>query len=53
MRRTRGNCVATVVVSAWEKDIDKIQSRRVLDGKVEVDLDEHPAELASHGPQRA
>jgi len=36
-----GNCVATVVVAAWEKDIDKAQARRVLDGEVEVDLDEH------------
>src|ERR1700674_814167 len=36
-----GNCVATVVVAAWEKDIDKAQARRVLDGEVEIDLDEH------------
>jgi aerobic C4-dicarboxylate transport protein len=36
-----GNCVATVVVAAWEKDIDKAQARRVLDGEIEVDLDEH------------
>ena len=39
-----GNCVATVVVAAWEKDIDKAQARRVLDGEVKVDLDEHVAE---------
>src|SRR5437667_11332365 len=48
-----GNCVATVVVAAWEKDIDKVQARKVLDGKIEVDLDERPAELASREPQRA
>ena len=40
-----GNCVATVVVAAWEKDIDKAQARRVLDGEVEVDLDEHIEEI--------
>ena len=36
-----GNCVATIVVAVWEKDIDKTQARRVLDGKIKVDLDEH------------
>jgi len=41
-----GNCVATVVVAAWEKDIDKAQARRVLDGEVEVDLDEHVERIA-------
>jgi len=40
-----GNCVATVVVAAWEKDIDKAEARRVLDGEVKVDLDEHVAEI--------
>jgi aerobic C4-dicarboxylate transport protein len=35
-----GNCVATVVVAAWEGDIDKEQARRVLNGEVEVTLDE-------------
>ncbi len=40
-----GNCVATVVVAVWEKDIDKNQARRVLDGEIEVDLDEHLEEL--------
>jgi aerobic C4-dicarboxylate transport protein len=29
-----GNCVATVVVAAWEGDIDRAQARRVLDGEV-------------------
>jgi aerobic C4-dicarboxylate transport protein len=28
-----GNCVATVVVAAWEKDLDKVRARRVLDGE--------------------
>ena len=41
-----GNCVATVVVAAWEKDIDKVQARKVLDGKVEVTLDERAQDLA-------
>jgi len=46
-----GNCVATVVVAAWEKDIDKVRARNVLDGKVEVDLDEHVEDLAPLAPQ--
>jgi aerobic C4-dicarboxylate transport protein len=46
-----GNCVATVVVAAWEKDIDKAVARSVLDGKVEVDLDEHAEDLAPLTPQ--
>ncbi len=48
-----GNCVATVVVAAWEKDIDKTRARKVLDGKVEVDLDEHAEDLAPLQPQRS
>lgn len=42
-----GNCVATVVVAAWEKDIDRPVAHRVLNGDVAVDLDEHvePAAL--------
>src|SRR5437870_9360720 len=40
-----GNCVATIVVAAWEKDIDKTQARRVLDGEIEIDLDEHVEEI--------
>lgn len=35
-----GNSVAAVVIGAWENDIDREQVRRVLDGAVEVDLDE-------------
>src|SRR5438093_12932959 len=40
-----GNCVATVVVAVWEGDIDKARAKRVLDGKVAVDLDEHVEEI--------
>jgi len=45
-----GNCVATVVVAAWEKDIDKAQARNVLDGRVAVDLDERASDLAPLAP---
>jgi aerobic C4-dicarboxylate transport protein len=33
-----GNCVATVVIGAWEKDLDVALARRVLSGDVTVDL---------------
>jgi len=33
-----GNCVATVVVGVWEKDIDRDRAIRVLDGDIQVDL---------------
>ena len=33
-----GNCVATVVIAAWEHDIDLPLARRVLAGEVQVDL---------------
>ena len=32
-----GNCVATVVVAAWEGDIDKVRAHAVLDGQVVAD----------------
>jgi aerobic C4-dicarboxylate transport protein len=32
-----GNCVATVVVSAWEKDLDVELARRMLRGDVVAD----------------
>jgi aerobic C4-dicarboxylate transport protein len=35
-----GNCVATVVIAAWEKDIDVSLAKRVLAGEVPVDLSE-------------
>jgi aerobic C4-dicarboxylate transport protein len=33
-----GNCVATVVIAAWEGDLDLATAVRVLDGKEEVDV---------------
>src|SRR5271155_3234662 len=33
-----GNCIATVVVAAWENDLDAPLARRVLAGDVTVDL---------------
>ena len=33
-----GNCVATVVIAAWEKDLDLDLARSVLAGQVRVDL---------------
>jgi aerobic C4-dicarboxylate transport protein len=31
-----GNCVATVVIAAWEKDIDRVRANAVLDGKIDI-----------------
>ncbi|AMN42465.1 dicarboxylate/amino acid:cation symporter [Rhodoplanes sp. Z2-YC6860] len=33
-----GNCVATVVIAAWEKDLDHAKAERVLDGTEQVDV---------------
>ncbi len=33
-----GNCVATVVVGAWEGDLDHAKAKRVLDGEEMVDV---------------
>ncbi|HTV38349.1 MAG TPA: C4-dicarboxylate transporter DctA [Xanthobacteraceae bacterium] len=33
-----GNCVATVVIAAWEGDLDKVTARRLLDGSEVVDV---------------
>jgi aerobic C4-dicarboxylate transport protein len=33
-----GNCVATVVIGAWEKDLDVELAKRVLAGEVSVDI---------------
>src|SRR2546423_12909933 len=33
-----GNCVATVVIAAWEKDIDLDTAKKVLGGEVEGDV---------------
>jgi len=35
-----GNCVATVVVAAWEGDIDRARAKRVLDGEIDVSTEE-------------
>jgi aerobic C4-dicarboxylate transport protein len=45
-----GNAVAAVVIGAWEKDLDREQARRVLDGKVAVTLDETEPEPAAARP---
>ena len=41
-----GNAVATVVIGAWENDIDRVRVRQVLDGEIKVGLDES-AEVAA------
>jgi aerobic C4-dicarboxylate transport protein len=33
-----GNCVATVVIAAWEKDLDRDKAIKVLNGEIAVDL---------------
>jgi aerobic C4-dicarboxylate transport protein len=33
-----GNCVATVVVAAWEGELDRDKARHVLDGEELVDV---------------
>jgi aerobic C4-dicarboxylate transport protein len=33
-----GNCVATVVVAAWEGDLDHAKAKRVLEGAELVDV---------------
>ncbi|WP_315835525.1 dicarboxylate/amino acid:cation symporter [Bradyrhizobium prioriisuperbiae] len=33
-----GNCVATVVIAAWEKDLDRDKAIKVLNGDIAVDL---------------
>jgi aerobic C4-dicarboxylate transport protein len=33
-----GNCVATVVVAAWEGDLDLAKARQVLDGAELIDV---------------
>jgi hypothetical protein len=38
MARALGNCVATVVVAAWEGDLDRVKARQVLDGTKLVDV---------------
>jgi aerobic C4-dicarboxylate transport protein len=33
-----GNCVATVVIAAWEKDLDHAKAKEVLYGRFAVDV---------------
>jgi aerobic C4-dicarboxylate transport protein len=42
-----GNCVATVVIGAWEKDLDVALARQVLAGNVTVDLLSDDAPVAA------
>jgi aerobic C4-dicarboxylate transport protein len=44
-----GNCVATVVIGAWEKDLDVTMAKQVLAGDVVVDIveDIEPTALAA------
>ena len=44
-----GNAVATVVIGAWEKDLNREQARRVLDGEVGFALEEATPEAATIG----
>ncbi len=41
-----GNCVATVVIAAWEGDIDRARAHRVLNGE-----GEDPSEAALFDPE--
>ncbi|MEH3145707.1 MAG: C4-dicarboxylate transporter DctA [Methylobacterium frigidaeris] len=41
-----GNCVATVVIAAWEGDIDREQAHRVLDGRASTSTEAVLAEPA-------
>ena len=44
-----GNAVATVVIGAWEGDLNREQARRVLDGEVGFALEEATPEVAPIG----
>jgi aerobic C4-dicarboxylate transport protein len=50
-----GNCVATVVIGAWEKDLDVAMARQVVAGDVVVDIIEgaKPADPAPANPAPA
>jgi aerobic C4-dicarboxylate transport protein len=39
-----GNCVATVVIAFWERDIDSVRARAVLDGETVEELNGVPSE---------
>ena len=42
-----GNCVATVVVAVWEKDIDKVRAHAVLNGARPAALEDEQREQAN------
>jgi aerobic C4-dicarboxylate transport protein len=42
-----GNCVATVVVAVWEKDIDKVRAHAVLNGARPAALEDESREQAN------
>ena len=48
-----GNCVATVVVAAWEKDIDMERARTVLDGNADIDWAYDEDRIRQQRPARA
>jgi aerobic C4-dicarboxylate transport protein len=37
-----GNCVATVVIASWERDIDSVRAQAVLDGEVLEEVSDVP-----------
>ena len=39
-----GNCVATVVIAFWERDLDSVRARAVLDGETVEELNGVPGE---------
>lgn len=47
-----GNAVATVVIGAWEGDLNREQARRVLDGEVGFALEEATPQAATIGGPR-
>jgi aerobic C4-dicarboxylate transport protein len=48
-----GNCVATVVVASWEKDIDMVRARDVLDGNAGGDWSYDEEQVARQRLTRA
>ena len=44
-----GNCVATIVVAAWEGEIDRQRARKVLDQDPELAYQTGPGTPAAHG----
>ncbi|MCB1902241.1 C4-dicarboxylate transporter DctA [Cognatazoarcus halotolerans] len=46
-----GNCVATVVIGVWEKDVDRQLAHQVLNREIVVDLNDTDTEEHEHTPQ--